>query len=257
MAPKNPVAVVTGGARRIGRAIVEDLARHGWAVAIHCRGSRHEAEAMLTDIRRTGGEGAVVSADLAVVAEARTVIPQVVDALAAPTLLVNCAGVFEFDEVGALDEAVWNRQMTINAVSPIFLAEAFANALPEGQTGNVVNIIDQRVWKLTPHYFSYQMSKSMLWTATRTLAQALAPRVRVNAIGPGPVLKSTRQTDADFARQSAAVPLGAGPALAEFGRTVRYFVDAKSVTGQMIALDGGQHLSWQTPDLVEVEGDDA
>jgi NAD(P)-dependent dehydrogenase (short-subunit alcohol dehydrogenase family) len=257
MAPKNPVAVVTGGARRIGRAIVEDLARNGWAVAIHCRGSRNEAEEMARGIRAAGGEAAVVSADLAVLEETRTVIPQVIDALAAPALLVNCAGVFEFDEVGALDEAVWNHQTTINAVSPIFLAEAFANALPEGMRGNVVNIIDQRVWKPTPHYFSYQMSKSMLWIATRTLAQALAPRVRVNAIGPGPVMKSTRQTDADFARQSAAVPLGAGPALSEFGRTVRYFVEAESVTGQMIALDGGQHLSWQTPDLVEVEGDDA
>lgn len=248
----NRVAIVTGGARRIGRAIVEDLTAHGWNVAIHCHNSRAEGERLAADIRDRGGTAAVVVADLARIEDVRTIVPRTIVALGPPTLLVNCAGVFDFDEIGSLDEAVWHRQTTINAVSPIFLAESFANALPGETEGNVINIIDQRVWKPTPHYFSYQMSKSMLWVATRTLAQALAPRVRVNAIGPGPVMKSVRQTDADFARQSAAVPLGAGPALAEFGRTVRYFVETRSVTGQMIALDGGQHLSWQTPDLVEI-----
>jgi NAD(P)-dependent dehydrogenase (short-subunit alcohol dehydrogenase family) len=253
MAATNPVAIVTGGARRIGRAIVEDLAANGWAVAIHCHASREDGDRTAADIIKKGGKAAVVQADLADLRDAITIVPRAAKSLGTPTLLVNSAGTFDFDEVGALDPDLWQHQMTINATAPIFLAEAFANALPEGVQGNVVNIIDQRVWKPTPHYFSYQMSKSSLYVATRVLAQALAPRVRVNAIGPGPVLKSVRQTDRDFARQSAAVPLGHGPDLAEFGRTIRFFVETRSVTGQMIALDGGQHLSWQTPDLVEVK----
>lgn len=253
MALSNPVAIVTGGARRIGRAIVEDLAANGWAVAIHCHASRQDGERLAAEIVKAGGKATVIDADLSNLAEAVKIVPLAAKALGAPTLLVNSAGTFDFDEVGALDPKLWQHQMTVNATAPIFLAEAFAKALPDGVQGNVVNIIDQRVWKPTPHYFSYQMSKSSLYDATRVLAQALAPRVRVNAIGPGPVLKSVRQSDADFSRQSAAVPLGRGPMLAEFGRTIRFFVDTPSVTGQMIALDGGQHLSWQTPDLVEVE----
>lgn len=252
MAGPSPVAIVTGGARRIGRAIVEDLAANGWSVAIHCHASRAAADRIAADIARSGGRAAVVAADLADLDEALTIVPRTIAALGVPSLLVNSAGTFDFDEVGALDPALWRRQMTINATAPIFLAEAFANALGEGDEGNVVNIVDQRVWKPTPHYFSYQMSKSVLYVATRVLAQALAPRVRVNAIGPGPVLRSVRQSEADFARQSAAVPLGRGPGLAEFGRTIRYFVETPSITGQMIALDGGQHLSWRTPDLIEV-----
>ncbi|MEO8667425.1 MAG: SDR family oxidoreductase [Bauldia sp.] len=247
-----PVAIVTGGARRIGRAVVEDLADNGWAVAIHCHGSRATADEIAAAIARAGGRAAVIPADLSDLSEAVTIVPRTVAALGVPTLLVNSAGTFDFDEVGKLDTALWHRQMTVNATAPIFLAEAFANALPADATGNVVNIIDQRVWKPTPHYFSYQLSKSSLYVATSVLAQALAPRIRVNAIGPGPVLKSVRQTDADFARQASAVPLGRGPALGEFGRTIRYFVETPSVTGQMIALDGGQHLSWETPDLIEV-----
>jgi NAD(P)-dependent dehydrogenase (short-subunit alcohol dehydrogenase family) len=252
MAGAEPIAIVTGGARRVGRAIVEDLAAHGWAIALHCHSSVAAGEEMAGDIRRAGGRAAVIEADLSDLAAVKTIVPRTVAALGRPTLLVNSAGTFDFDAVGALDPALWQHQMTVNATTPIFLAEAFAAALADGVEGNVVNIIDQRVWKPTPDYFSYQISKSTLYTATRVLAQALAPRVRVNAIGPGPVLKSVRQTPADFARQSAAVPLGKGPGLEEFGRTIRYFVETPSVTGQMIALDGGQHLSWQTPDLVEV-----
>jgi NAD(P)-dependent dehydrogenase (short-subunit alcohol dehydrogenase family) len=252
MAGTNPVAIVTGGARRIGRAIVEDLAAHGWAIALHCHSSLAAGKELAANIARAGGRATVIDADLADLDAVTTVVPRAVAALGPPTLLVNSAGTFDFDAVGALDPAIWQHQMTINAATPIFLAEAFAAAVPDDVQGNVVNIIDQRVLKPTPDYFSYQISKSALYVATHVLAQALAPRVRVNAIGPGPVLKSVRQTDPDFARQSAAVPLGRGPGLEEFGRTIRYFVETPSVTGQMVTLDGGQHLSWQTPDLIEV-----
>jgi NAD(P)-dependent dehydrogenase (short-subunit alcohol dehydrogenase family) len=253
MANSDQVAIVTGGAKRIGRAIVEHLAAHGWAVAIHCHHSTEEAGSMARAIAASGGRAAVVEADLADLEAPSRILAAATAALGPATLLVNSAGVFAFDEIGSLNRDAWRRQMAINVEAPVFLAEAFAEALPSDRTGNIVNLIDQRVLKPNPHYFSYQISKSSLHVATQILAQALAPRIRVNAIGPGPTLKSVRQTDGDFARQSAAVLLGRGADLAEFGRTIRYFVDTPSVTGQMIALDGGQHLAWQTPDQIEVE----
>jgi NAD(P)-dependent dehydrogenase (short-subunit alcohol dehydrogenase family) len=156
--------------------------------------------------------------------------------------------VFEDDDVSRFDEALFDLHFAIHLKAPAILAEAMANGLPEGREGLIVNIIDQRVWKLTPRFFSYTLSKSALWTATQTMAQALAPRIRVNAIGPGPTLANDRQQPDDFDKQAASVLLGRGPELSEFGATVRYLYQARSVTGQMIALDGGQHLAWETPD---------
>jgi NAD(P)-dependent dehydrogenase (short-subunit alcohol dehydrogenase family) len=244
------VALVTGGARRIGRAIAEDLARNGWAVAIHCHNSRDEAEVLATECRKAGARAEVIEADLAETASAGSLIASAQAALGPVTLLVNNASIFEKDGIGALDVELWHRQMAINLAAPVFLADAFAAALPAGVEGNIVNIIDQRAWKPTPHYISYQLSKSALLTATRTLAQALAPRIRVNAIGPGPTLPSPRQSEADFHRQAAAIPLQRATDLADFGRTIRYLVATPSITGQMIALDGGQHIAWQTPDIL-------
>jgi len=246
-----PVALVTGGARRIGRAITEDLSRHGWAVAIHCNRSRAEAEALAEDCRRSGGKAAVVAADLADADGVRSIVEHAQGALGPVSLLVNNASVFEPDGIGQLDAALWQRQMAVNLAAPVFLADAFAAALPSGTEGNIVNLVDQRAWKPTPLYMSYQLSKSALLVATRTLAQALAPRIRVNAIGPGPTLPSPRQREADFRRQAAAVPLKRATDLADFGRTIRFLVATPSITGQMIALDGGQHLAWQTPDILD------
>ena len=183
-------------------------------------------------------------------------LPGLVDAAAVGLgpigLLVNNASEFEPDEIGALDVARLERHLTVDLASPCLLADAWLARLPEDVHGHVINIVDQRVWRLTPRFFSYTLAKTALWTATRTMAQALAPRIRVNAIGPGPSFANPRQTAEDFARQTDAVPLGRGPAPEEFGRTVRYFVDTASVTGQMICLDGGQHLAWETPDVVGV-----
>jgi len=245
-----PTALVTGGALRIGRAIVEDLAAHGWAVAIHCRGARAEADALAAAIEARGGHAAVVQAELSDLVGIPLLVEQAKAALGPITLLVNSAAMFEEDAIGHLDPAAWNRQITVNLAAPVFLAQAFAAAMPAGADGNIVNIIDQRVWKPVPAFFSYQISKSALWTATQTMAQALAPRIRVNAIGPGPVLPSSRQMPADMDRQVATLLLRRRPALAEFGRTIRYLVETPSITGQMIALDGGQHLAWETPDVV-------
>ena len=189
---------------------------------------------------------AVLGADLADPAAVAGLVPAARAALGPLGVLVNNASVFEPDAVGGLDLALWERHFAVNLRAPVFLAEAFA-AQVEGE-GAVVNLIDQRVWKLTPRFFSYTLSKAALWTATRTLAQALAPRVRVNGIGPGPTFASARQAPEDFARQQAALPLGRGPSPEEIATAVRFLIEARTVTGQMIALDGGQHLAWQTPD---------
>jgi len=242
-------ALVTGGAKRIGKAIVEDLAAHGFAIAIHANRSFAEAEALASRISADGGRAAAIRADLTDIAAAAGLIGTARAALGPVSLLVNCASVFEDDSALDFDWESWDRHFAIHLKAPVLLAGTFAKALPSDREGLVVNVIDQRVWRPTPRYFSYTLSKSALWMATRTMAQALAPRVRVNAIGPGPTLKNARQDDADFARQVDGLMLKRGPALEEFGATIRYLWRARSVTGQMIALDGGQHLAWQTPDV--------
>ncbi|MCX5577004.1 SDR family oxidoreductase [Kaistia terrae] len=252
MMDEKGIALVTGGARRIGRAIVEDLAKNGFAVAIHCRSSVDVAEALASDIRAQGGRAAVVTADLADLDAARALPAKAAEALGPLTLLVNNASIFEADGIGSLDAERFQRQLAVNLAAPVFLADAFAAQLPADREGLVVNMIDQRAWKTTPHFLSYQLSKSGLLTATRTLAQALAPRIRVNAIGPGPTLPSPRQDPAEFRKQAEAVLLRHGPDLCEFGQTIRYLYETRSITGQMIALDGGQHLAWETPDIVGI-----
>jgi len=242
-------ALVTGGAKRIGRAIVEDLAENGFAVAIHCNRSRDDAEALAANIVANGGRAAVVSADLTDMDAVGGLIDAAAEKLGPVDLLVNNASLFEEDTIENFDWTGWDRHFAVHVKAPALLAQRFANALPAGREGLIVNMIDQRVWRPTPHYFSYALSKSALWAATQTLAQALAPRIRVNAIGPGPTLKNLRQDDDDFDAQVEALLLKRGPDLAEFGATIRYLWAARSVTGQMIALDGGQHLAWQTPDV--------
>ncbi len=242
-------ALVTGGARRIGSAIVDDLAAHGFAVAIHANASRSEADELAARIAGAGGRAAVVTADLTDMEAAGALVAAAEAELGPVSLLVNNASVFDDDSILDFDEAAWDRHFAIHVKAPAVLVRAFALALPAGADGLVVNIIDQRVWKPTPHYFSYTLSKSALWAATQTMAMALAPRIRVNAIGPGPTLKNARQDDADFQAQLDGLVLRRGPELSEFGATIRYLWRARSVTGQMIALDGGQHLAWQTPDV--------
>ena len=246
------VALVTGAAQRIGRAIAADLAANGYAVAIHYRRSREPAEALAGEIRAAGGRAATVAGDLADLGTVAAIMTEAGAALGPVTLLVNNASLFENDEIGALDLALWQAHMAVNLTAPCLLAEALAAQLPDGAEGNVINLIDQRVWKLTPQFFSYTLSKAALWQATKTMAQALAPRIRVNAIGPGPTLANERQSADDFRKQTDAVLLQRGPTLAEFGRTVRFILEAPSMTGQMIALDGGQHLAWETPDVAGI-----
>jgi NAD(P)-dependent dehydrogenase (short-subunit alcohol dehydrogenase family) len=229
-----------------------DLASHGYRVAVHANSHVNEAEAVAATIRSNGGVAEAVIADLSNAAAVRALYSDATARLGTPDLIVNNASVFADDNVRAINEELFDLHFAIHLKAPVLLAEAMADGLPQDCNGLIVNIIDQRVWRLTPRFFSYTLSKSALWTATQTMAQALAPRIRVNAIGPGPTLANERQSPDDFARQAAAVPLGHGPDLAEFGATIRYLRQARSVTGQMIALDGGQHLSWKTPDVTDV-----
>ena len=238
------VVLITGAARRIGRAIALDMAANGWHVAVHYRRSRAEADALVADIEANGGVAVAIGADLAIAGDVSALIPRCAEPLGVPTCLINNASEFNVDTLANLTSESWDTHLDVNLKAPVLLAQALARDLPPGASGNVINIIDQRVWRLTPDFFSYTISKAGLWTATRTLAQALAPRVRVNAIGPGPVLKSAHQTEAEFAREAASTLVGHGPAPEEIAAAVRFILAAPSLTGQMIALDGGQHLVW-------------
>ncbi len=237
------VVLITGAARRIGRAIAVNMARDGWAVAIHCRNSRQDAAALADEIAASGGTAQVFAADLANFSALDRLVSQCTAALGAPVCLINNASEFLLDTAQSIDEATWDTHLDINLKAPVFLAQAMVRHLPDGAEGNIINIIDQRVWKLTPDFFSYTISKAGLWTATQTLAQGLAPRIRVNAIGPGPVLRSVHQTDADFAAEKSSTPLKSGPSPEEIAAAVRFILSTPSMTGQMIALDGGQHLT--------------
>lgn len=240
-----PTVLITGSARRIGRAIAIDLAQAGWQVAVHYRRSSDDAELLVDEIRAAGGAASAIAGDLASQADVERLVPECRKVLGAPACLINNASEFLLDTVETVTPGTWDTHLDINLKAPVFLARAMFLQLPDGVQGNVINIIDQRVWKLTPDFFSYTISKAGLWTATRTLAQALAPRVRVNAIGPGPVLKSIHQTDADFAQEAQSTLLGHGPAPAEIAAAVRFILGSPSLTGQMVALDGGQHLTWR------------
>ncbi len=243
----NGTALVTGAGRRIGRAIARELAGRGWAVAVHHNASAEDACSLVDEIVAGGGQAAAVNADLARHEEVETLIGRAANALGPVSCLVNNASLFECDSVESATLDSWDRHMTVNLRSPFFLTQAFAKALPADCSGNVVNILDERVWNLTPYFITYTLSKSGLWTLTRTLAMALAPRIRVNGIGPGPILPSIHQTEERFRRQWEAQPLRRPIAPEEIARAVAFILDSPSMTGQMIALDGGQHLGWAQP----------
>jgi NAD(P)-dependent dehydrogenase (short-subunit alcohol dehydrogenase family) len=244
---RSGTALVTGAARRIGRALALDLAEQGHAVCVHYRDSAEDADSLAREIAGAGGRSAAIRADLRDEAAVRDLVGAAASALGPVTVLVNNASVFENDDALTATRATWDAHMETNLRAPFVLAQEFARALPAGVEGNIVNLIDERVWKPTPFFASYTLSKSALWTLTRTLALALAPRIRVNAIGPGPTLPSPRQSAAQFARQVAALPLRRAASLEEICAALRFILAAASMTGQMIALDGGQHLGWAHP----------
>lgn len=245
--------LVTGGAKRLGRAIALDLARHGWNIALHYNSSEKEARATAADAATAGVKVALLKADLSREAETAGLVQAAVQELGPLTALINSASLFENDDWYSVTRESWDRHMETNLRAPFVLAQAFAHQVPRDGSGAVINIIDQRVLKPTPQFLSYSLSKAGLYWLTVTLAQALAPRVRVNAVGPGPTMINARQSPADFARQREATVLGRGAEPQDVCDAVRYLLEAPATTGQMIAVDGGQHLIWQTPDVAVKE----
>ncbi len=245
-------ALVTGASKRLGGAIAEDLAAHGFAVAIHANQSLAEAETLAETIRAKGGHAVALQADLRNTFETEALVNRAAEKLGPLDLLVNNASIFQDDDAHTFNEERFAAHFDIHVRAPAILSAAFQRQVPDSSTGLIVNIIDQRVLALKPTFFSYTLSKAALWTATHTRAQAFAPRIRVNAIGPGPTLKSERQDIRDFEAQIASLPLKRGPEITEFGATIRFLFDTPSITGQMFALDGGQHLIWPGADGTEI-----
>lgn len=252
-------ALVTGGGTRLGRAMALCLGRRGYDVAVHYNTSGEAAGAVADEIRAMGPRAAPVHADLLDNRDTDTLVARAADAVGGPlTVLVNNASVFERDEIGTITAESWERHVGSNLRAPVFLTQSFALQAPEAgrdargepvATALVVNMVDQRVRKTTPHFATYTIAKMGLWDFTRTAAQALAPAIRVNAIGPGPTLQGARQSDAHFAAQRAATVLGRGAGAEDIVAALVYFLDAPAVTGQLLCVDGGQHLGWRTPDV--------
>ena len=255
-------ALVTGGAKRIGRAIALYLAGRGFDVAVHYASSGAEADQTVADIRALGRNAVALQADLLDEGQVAGLVAAAVQGLGGPlTLLVNNASIFEYDTLTSATRQSWDRHIGSNLRAPFVLTQSFAAQAPKAvlrdgepvAQGLIVNMIDQRVLKPTPEFMTYSLAKAGLYALTRTAAQALAPDVRVNGIGPGPTVQGTRQSDSHFARQRAATILQRGAGPADICAAIGFFLDSPAVTGQMIAVDGGQHLAWATPDVLGIE----
>jgi NAD(P)-dependent dehydrogenase (short-subunit alcohol dehydrogenase family) len=246
-------ALVTGAAKRLGRAIALDLAQAGYDVALHYNSSEADAQQAAGAIRNLGRRVALLRADLGNEEETSSLIARGVTELGSLGALINCASVFENDGWDSATRQSWDLHLDVNLRAPFLLSQQFAKALPEGANGAIVNIVDQRVLKPTPQFMSYSLSKAGLYWLNTTLAQALGPRIRVNAVAPGPTIINARQSDVDFRRQREATVLGSGADPGDVCAAVRYLLEASAVTGEMIAVDGGQHLIWKTPDVSVTE----
>lgn len=256
-------ALVTGAGKRLGREMALYLARRGHDVAVHYATSEQEAEEVVTQIRGLGRHAVAIQADLLVEEQTARLIARAARSLGGPLdVLVNNASIFEHDGIGSLTRESWDRHMESNLRAPVVLTQDFAAQAPgagrdaDGETlasALIVNMIDQRVRKLTPEFTSYTIAKMGLWAFTRTAAQALAPRIRVNAIGPGPTLRASQQSEENFRTQRRKTVLGRGATASDISAALGYFLDAPSVTGQLLCIDGGQHLAWRTTDTVGLE----
>lgn len=256
-------ALVTGAGKRLGQAMALYLAGRGYDVAVHYAGSAEGAAETVAQVQAMGRRAVALQADLLDEAQVQSLLPRAIEALGGPfTVLVNNASVFEYDNLHSATRRSWDRHFESNLRAPFVLTQAFAAQAPEvardaaGEplaTGLIVNMIDQRVRKLTPEFSTYTLAKMGLWALTQTAAQGLAPAIRVNAIGPGPTLQGARQSAQHFANQRANTVLGRGANPSDITAALGYFLDAPGVTGQLLCVDGGQHLGWKTPDVLGVE----
>ncbi|NRB01967.1 MAG: SDR family oxidoreductase [Rhodobacteraceae bacterium] len=256
-------ALVTGAGGRIGQGMAIYLASRGYDVAVHYASSRDGADATAKAIESHGQKAVCLKADLLDDTATKALFSDSVDALGGPiTCLINNASIFEYDTIHTATDASWDRHIGSNLRAPFLLTQAMAHqnlaAETDAQgepiaTGLVINMVDQRVRKLTPEFMTYTIAKMGLWAMTQTTAQALAPAIRVNAIGPGPTLQGLRQSEEHFASQRAATVLGRGANLSDMTGALGYFLDSPGITGQLLCVDGGQHLAWETPDVLGVE----
>jgi NAD(P)-dependent dehydrogenase (short-subunit alcohol dehydrogenase family) len=252
MTPAIRTVLITGGAKRLGRAIALHLGAAGWSVAVHYNVSQGDAEETVAALHGLGVHAAALNADLSMEEDSQRLIARANKAVGPLTALVNNASVFEGDMLPTMTRESWDKHMETNLRAPIVLAQNFAEQLPEGAEGSIVNLLDQRLLKPTPQFLSYGVSKAGLHWLTVTLAQALAPRIRVNAVAPGPTLRNARQSEAHFKKQQASTILGRGATPEDVAAAAHYLIEARAVTGQMIAVDGGQHLAWRTADVTGV-----
>jgi NAD(P)-dependent dehydrogenase (short-subunit alcohol dehydrogenase family) len=249
MKPAKRSVLVTGAAKRLGRAIALHLGDAGWAVAVHYNTSQADAEETVAALHEKGMHAAAINADLTMEDDTERLVARAREAVGPLTALVNNASVFENDTITTMTRASWDKHIEANLRAPLVLSRNFAEQLPEDQEGAIVNLLDQRLLKPTPQFLSYGVSRAGLYWLTVTLAQALAPRIRVNGVAPGPTLRNERQSEAHFKRQQESTVLGRGADPEDVAQAVRYLINARAVTGQMIAVDGGQHLIWKTPDV--------
>ena len=242
------VAIVTGGSKRIGKSIVKKLSFLGWKVIIHYNSNKNDALSLQKEIQKKGGAASIIKANLNSSKATEELISKSEKKFGKLTLLVNNASIFENDSVHSLTIDTWDIHNNVNTRAPLLLSQSFAKLLPKKEPGVIINIIDQRVFSPRPDFISYSSSKNSLFWLTKVLAQALSPKIRVCAIGPGPTLKGARQTDNDFKNQSQSVPLGNGSSPEDISQAIEFILNASSFTGQMITLDGGEHLDWIKPE---------
>ena len=236
------MALVTGAGRRIGRAIALGLAKAGWDVAVHFRGSEEDARATVRDVEALGRRAALLQCDLADEAAVRALLPRAIAALGPVGCVVNNASQFEYDSAADFSPALLASHMQANVSAPILLAQALHAATPVGSQAAVINLLDQKLYNLNPDYLSYTLSKAALLTATTMLAQALAPTVRVVGVAPGLTMVSGEQTDDGFEKAHQATPLGHSSNAQDIVEAVCYLAGAHAVTGTTLLVDGGQHL---------------
>ena len=256
-------ALVTGAGKRLGQHMAIYLAERGYNVAVHYASSSDGADETAERVRALGQAAVTLQADLLNEDEVQSLIPRAMEALGGPiTCLVNNASIFEYDNIETATRESWDKHIESNLRAPYVLIQAMAKHCPEADRdemgepvarGLVVNMVDQRVRKLTPEFSTYTIAKMGLWALTKTAAQGLAPNIRVNAIGPGPTLQGARQSKQHFDAQREATVLKRGANPSDITAALGYFLDAPAITGQLLCVDGGQHLAWETPDVLGVE----
>ena len=242
---KNDYALVTGAGKRVGSFICKFLALQGYHVIIHYNNSKLEAERTLKEIIESNGKANLIKADLSSTIQVRNLIPKINKKYGQLSMLINNASIFEKDDIKSISSELWDKHIDVNLKAPLFLSKDFANQFSKRKGGIIINFLDQSVLTYRPNFISYSVSKNSLWYLTRSLAQALSPSIRVCAIGPGPTLQGKRQTKKDFETQKKVTPLGIGPDLEEINNAINFIIKNNSFTGQMIVLDGGEHLKWE------------